>query len=129
MGEVPLYQHPADTPTLPGKGLPEGGFSSSRPPREGTCMHYRGTLLIRKRTLLAPYHRLMPRVIRGSQGSGRSLMGEVPLYMVAMGGGAIRINEYFERGSGRAGVRSIEMCSGSEAGSYLRLIDFCMSQL
>ena len=41
---------------------------------------YRGTLLIRNRTLLGPYRRPMPRVLGGSWGGGRFIMGEVPLY-------------------------------------------------
>ena len=40
---------------------------------------YRGTSLIRKRTPLGPYRRPMPKVLGGSQGGGRFLMGEVPL--------------------------------------------------
>ena len=40
---------------------------------------YRGTSLIRKRLLLGPYSRTMPRVLGGSKGVGRFLMGEVPL--------------------------------------------------
>jgi len=43
---------------------------------------YRGTSLIRKRTPLGPYRRPMPRVLGGSWGGGRFLMGEVPLYSV-----------------------------------------------
>ena len=41
---------------------------------------YRGTSLTRKRTPLGPYSRPMPRVLGGSWGGGRFLMGEVPLY-------------------------------------------------
>ena len=41
---------------------------------------YRGTSLIRIRTPLGPYRRPMPRVLGGSQGGGRFLMGEVPLH-------------------------------------------------
>ena len=40
---------------------------------------YLGTLLTRKRTHLGPFHRPMPRVLGGSQGGGRFLMGEVTL--------------------------------------------------
>ena len=40
---------------------------------------YRGTSLTKQRTPLGPYRRLMPRVLRGSEGGGRFLMGEVPL--------------------------------------------------
>jgi len=54
-------------------------------------------------------------------------MSEVPLYLVvrdvrAREGRVHHVNEvpnnYFT-----------EICSGSEAGSYLRLIDFCITQL
>ena len=41
---------------------------------------YRSTSLTRIRTHLGPYRRPMPRVLGGSQGVGRFLMGEVPLY-------------------------------------------------
>ena len=41
---------------------------------------YRRTSLTRKRTPLGPYRRPMTRVLGGSQGVGRFLMGEVPLY-------------------------------------------------
>ena len=34
-----------------------------------------------------------------------------------------------EGGGGRNGGGGAEMCSGSEAGSYLRLIDLCITQL
>ena len=40
---------------------------------------YRGISLIRKRTPPGPFRRPMPRVLGGSQGGGRFLMGEVPL--------------------------------------------------
>ena len=40
-----------------------------------------GTSLIRKRTPLGPFHRPMPRVLGGSLGVGRFLMGEVTLYV------------------------------------------------
>jgi len=48
---------------------------------------YRGTSRIRKRTPLGPYRRPMPRVVGGSLGGGRFLMGEVPLYHGIVGGG------------------------------------------
>ena len=35
----------------------------------------------------------------------------------------------FDLGSARKVHRAREMCSGSEEGSYLRLIDFCITQL
>ena len=41
---------------------------------------YRGISLTSKRTPLGPYCRPMPRVLGGSQGGGRFLMSEVPLY-------------------------------------------------
>ena len=41
---------------------------------------YRGTSLSRNCTPLGPYRRPIPRVLGGSQGGGRFLMGEVPLY-------------------------------------------------
>ena len=44
------------------------------------CGSYRGTLLIRNSAPLGPYSRPMPRVLGGSQGGGRFLMGEVSLY-------------------------------------------------
>ena len=40
---------------------------------------YRGTSLTRKRTLLGLYRRPMPRVLGGSLGGWRFLIGEVPL--------------------------------------------------
>jgi len=40
----------------------------------------RGASLTRKRTPLGPYRRPMPRVLGGSSGGSRFLMGEVPLY-------------------------------------------------
>ena len=40
---------------------------------------YRGTSLT-KRIPLGPYRRLMPRVLGGSEGGGRFLVSEVPLY-------------------------------------------------
>ena len=42
-------------------------------------MVYRGTSLKRKRTPLGPYRSPMHRVLGGSKGGGRFLMGEVPL--------------------------------------------------
>ena len=44
---------------------------------------YRSTSPERKRIPLGPYRRPMPRVRRGSQGGGRFLMGEVPLYLAS----------------------------------------------
>jgi len=45
---------------------------------------YRGTSLTSKRTPLGPYRRLMSRVLGGSSGDGRFLMGEVPLYQTRL---------------------------------------------
>ena len=45
-----------------------------------TVAKHRGTSLIRTRNPLGPYRRPMPRALGGSQGGGRFLMGEVPLY-------------------------------------------------
>ena len=60
------------------KALPPLGSQQTGPSkREGDM--YRGTSLERKRTPLGPYRRPMPRVLGESQGSGRALMGEVPL--------------------------------------------------
>ena len=47
-------------------------------------VRYRGASLIRKRILLGPYRRPMPRVLGGSWGGERFLMGEVPLYGTSM---------------------------------------------
>jgi len=41
---------------------------------------YRGTSFIRKQPLVGHYRRHMPRVLGGSLGGERFLMGEVPLY-------------------------------------------------
>ena len=41
---------------------------------------FRGTSLTRKRLPIGPFRRLMPRVLGGSFGGGRFLMGEAPLY-------------------------------------------------
>ena len=49
--------------------------------RKSQGQTYRGTLLTRKHPPLGPYHRPMPRVVGGSQGGGRFLMGEMPLYV------------------------------------------------
>ena len=45
---------------------------------------YRGTSLTRNRRPLGPYSRTMPRALWGSQGAGRFLRSEVPLYCVGM---------------------------------------------
>ena len=41
---------------------------------------YMGTSLIRELSPLGPYRRPMPRVLGGSEGGARFLMGEVPLH-------------------------------------------------
>ena len=41
---------------------------------------YRSTSLVRKRTLLGPYRRPMPRALWWPRGGQRFLMNEVPLY-------------------------------------------------
>ena len=43
-------------------------------------MPYRGASLVRKRNPLGPYCRPLRRVLRGSWGGARFVMGEVPLY-------------------------------------------------
>ena len=47
--------------------------------RDWSSRGYRGTSLIRKCTPLGPYRRPMPRVLGGSWGGGRFIMGEVLL--------------------------------------------------
>ena len=47
----------------------------------GEVSVYRGTSLIRKLTPPGSYRRPMPRVLSWSQGDGRFLMGQVPLYL------------------------------------------------
>ena len=59
----------------------ETTHSCTGPPQdERGVLQYRGTSPIIKRTALGPYRRLMPRVLRGSQGGVRFLLSEVPLY-------------------------------------------------
>ena len=41
---------------------------------------YRGTSLIKELTPLGPFCRPMPQVLGGSEGSGRFLISEAPLY-------------------------------------------------
>ena len=48
--------------------------------RGGGILLCRGTSLVTEQTPLGPYRRPMPRVLGGSQGVGRFLIGEVPLY-------------------------------------------------
>ena len=54
-------------------------YSPARTVRPLNLKPYRGTSLTKKRTPLGPYGRPMPRVLVGSWGGGRFLMGEVPL--------------------------------------------------
>ena len=57
-----------------------GHFLRSRPPSCASPRNqYKGTSLTKKRTPLGPYRRPMPRVLEGSRGDGRFLMGEEPL--------------------------------------------------
>ena len=42
---------------------------------------YKGSSLVRNTPLLGPYRRPVRRVLGGSSGVGRFLMGEVPLYV------------------------------------------------
>ena len=51
----------------------------AHPPSSREKVTYRGTSLTRKRTPLGPHRRPMPRVLGGSWGGGRFLMGEVTL--------------------------------------------------
>ena len=60
-------------------GVAHTVVSTIGPPRKHPA-NYRGTSLIRKRSHPGPYRRPMPRVLGGSWGGGRFLMGEVPLY-------------------------------------------------
>ena len=48
---------------------------------------HRSTSITKERTLLGPYRTHMPRVLGVSQGGGRFLMGEVPLYVCPAGTG------------------------------------------
>ena len=62
-----------------------GARSFSRPRLKLTAEQntYRGISLTRKRTLLGPYRRPMPRLQGGSWGGGRFLISEVPLQRAA----------------------------------------------
>ena len=62
--------------------LPAHTTSKHRNPTIGRAfpdLLYRGTSLMRMRTPLGPYRRPMRRVLGGSYGGGRFLMGEAPL--------------------------------------------------
>ena len=52
----------------------------------GTVPPYRGNPLTRKRTLLGPYRRPMPRVLGGSYGGRRFLLGEASSASLATSG-------------------------------------------
>ena len=67
---MPLHKRPALAP---------GGDHHDAVERRDAILLYRGTSLTRKRTPLRPYRTPMPRVLGGSKGGGRSLVGEVPL--------------------------------------------------
>ena len=66
---------------------------------------YRGTSLIRNHPPLGPYSRPVPRVLRWFWGGGGGLMSEVPLYQIDS--------------SQLSDAPVVELCSGSEAGSYI----------
>ena len=87
MSEVHAPMHPSTcTPVL----VTHATGDASRV----TCpwvLQYRSTSLIRKRPPLGPYRRPIPRVIWGSQGGGRFLMGEVPLQEHRDPLGAVRV--------------------------------------
>jgi len=83
---------------------------------------YRGTSLIRNTPLLGPHSRTIHGVLWWSYGGGRFLMSEVPLYaelVHARGrGGFVFAGSY---------LRLIDSCITQLAGSYLRLIDSCIT--
>ena len=81
---------PSDLPRTLGIGLRQGArgvrflvsevplyISAPRQRRRTLHIGYRGT----SPPPLGPYRRPMPRVLGGSEGGGRFLMGEIPLYM------------------------------------------------
>ena len=97
MGEVPLYRYgplascefdgacqircrTGDSNLNPESGTIREHQSSSPSQLPNNLCRYRGTSLMRKRIPLGPFRRPVPRVLCGSQGGGRFLMGEVPLY-------------------------------------------------
>ena len=69
MSEVPLY----------------AGCRRSDPGSVRDACGYLGTSLVRKHTPLGPFRRPMSRVIGGSWGSGRFLIGELPLHLGSKG--------------------------------------------
>ena len=81
---------------------------------------YRGTSLIRKRAPLGHYSRTMPRALWWSQGGGRFLMSEVPMYRPkAYHPRAICLDPWRERGNPR-GERGM--------GSYGFLVDLMFEE-
>ena len=72
---------------LGGSACPQFRVTLVGPP---ASHEYRGASLIRKRTPLGPYRRPMPRVLRGSYGNERFLMGEIPVYTFSQKGVALR---------------------------------------
>ena len=75
MSEVPLHSEPHARPPL-GVRDPPQERPWTGPPRA----RLQGYLAHKKTRPLGPYRSLMPRVLGGSWGGGRFLMGEVPLY-------------------------------------------------
>ena len=70
---------------LAGRGVGARSASITEPVNLFKRSPYRGTSLIRNSAPLGPYHRLMPRVLQRSQGSGRFSMSEVTLNSVRAG--------------------------------------------
>ena len=76
MSEVPLY-------TCEDRVL--DGPASEKSSKGGRLLVlYRGTSLTNECIPLGPYRRPMARVLGGSSGGGRFLMGEVPLYTLQL---------------------------------------------
>jgi len=61
------------------RGTPVTPMAPGTTPRAGALGLPVQGYLKRKRAHLGPYCRPMPRIVRGSSGSGRFSMGEVPL--------------------------------------------------
>ena len=72
--------------------------------RRDSCMHYRGTSLIRNSALVGPFSRIMPRGLRWSQRGGLFLKRKVPLYLQH-----IRQNLAVSSSWGRVSNHSAEM--------------------
>ena len=86
ISEVPLYNH-----VIQNRHVPPDVISQSRHLRVNA---YRGTSLIRKRTLLGPYSRTTPRALWWSWGGWHFRMSEVPLYgktYPTPGGSSVRL--------------------------------------